>query len=112
MAARVFRNHAIALLLVALSLLGAAFADLPPGYVMGKIDGQDYMVRDNRQPALYTGDFADCTGDSSVNITRFDAAYYRDNMTIVFHLGGASALKNETIMSASIHSCFQRSLLT
>jgi hypothetical protein len=101
MAARMLRHHAIALLAVIMSFFSLTVADLPPGYVLGKIDGQVYMVRDNRQPALYTVDFADCTGSSSINITRFDAAYYRDNMTIVFHFNGASALKNETIMSKS-----------
>ena len=104
MAARVFRQYALALSLVILSLLGTTLAGLPPGYVMGTIDGQDYMVRDNRQPALYTGNFGDCTGSSSVDVTRFDASYYRDNMTIVFHLGGVSTLKNETIMSVSSQS--------
>ena len=101
MAATTSLRYAFVLLLAILSLVGITFAELPPGYVTANIDSQDYMVRDNRQPALYTGDFGDCTGSSSINVTRFDAAYYRDNMTIVFHLGGVSALKNETIMSAS-----------
>lgn len=101
MAARISRHYVFTLLLLILSLFGTTFGDLEPGYVIGTIDGQDYVVRDNRQPALYTGDFGDCTGSSIVNVTRFDAAYYRDNMTIVFHLSGISALKNETIMSAS-----------
>lgn len=38
-------------------------------------------------------------GGSSINVTRFDAAYYKDNMTVLFHLGGETALKNESIMS-------------
>lgn len=38
-------------------------------------------------------------GGSSLNVTRFDAAYYKDNMTILFHLGAETALKNEAIMS-------------
>jgi len=38
-------------------------------------------------------------GGSSLNVTRFDAAYYKDNMTILFHLGAETALKNESIMS-------------
>ncbi|KAF2689490.1 TRP-domain-containing protein [Lentithecium fluviatile CBS 122367] len=87
-----------ALLLASLSLLRPVLADTP-GFVKGVIDGKEYLVREDRQPALYTGDFGDCTGGSSVNVTRFDAAYYKDNMTIIFHLGGDSALKNETIMS-------------
>lgn len=70
---------------------------------MGKIDGQDYLVPDDRRPALYTKDYGDCMGQSLINVTRFDAAYYKDNMTIVFHLGGETALTNETIMSMSSH---------
>jgi hypothetical protein len=92
------QQYVFTLLLVTISLLGSALADTP-GYVHGTIDGKQYLVRDSRRPSLYTGDFGDCTGSSSINVTRFDAAYYRDNMTILFHLAGYSALKNETIMS-------------
>jgi ML-like domain len=54
----------------------------------------------NRYPALYTGDFGDCLGDQSLfNVTKFDAAYYADNLTIVFHLDGTSNIKNESLMS-------------
>ncbi|KAK3941899.1 TRP-domain-containing protein [Diplogelasinospora grovesii] len=53
----------------------------------------------NRYPALYTGDFGDCLGGQSLfNITKFDAAYYADNLTIVFHLDGTSNIKNESLM--------------
>jgi hypothetical protein len=53
----------------------------------------------DRVPALYTGDFGDCLGGQSLfNITKFDAAYYADNLTIVFHLDGASNIKNESLM--------------
>jgi hypothetical protein len=95
------RQYTLTALLVILFFFGTALAELPSGYVIGTVDGQQYLVRDNRRPALYTGDFGDCAGSSSINVTRFDAAYYRDNMTIVFHLGGDSALENETITSAS-----------
>lgn len=67
-------------------------------YVKGTIDGKEYRVRDNRQPALYTADYGDCLGESLINVTRFDAAYYRDNMTVLFHLEGQSALVSESIM--------------
>jgi ML-like domain len=56
---------------------------------------------DDRQPALYTQSFGDCQGDSLINVTRFDAAYYKDNMTVLFHLGGNTALANEDIMRGS-----------
>jgi hypothetical protein len=53
---------------------------------------------DDRRPALYTQDYGDCMGDSLINVTRFDAAYYKDNMTVLFHLEGHSALTNESLM--------------
>ena len=56
---------------------------------------------DDRQPALYTQSFGDCQGDGLLNVTRFDAAYYKDNMTVLFHLGGNTALANEDIMCKS-----------
>jgi hypothetical protein len=61
-------------------------------------DGVTEYLLDNRKPALYTGNFGDCLGDSLVNVSRFDAAYYKDNMTVQFHLVGNSALVNESIM--------------
>ncbi|PNS14883.1 hypothetical protein CAC42_2112 [Sphaceloma murrayae] len=55
-------------------------------------------VPDNRKPALYTGNFGDCLGSSLINVTRFDASYYADNMTIMFHLAGSTALQQESLM--------------
>lgn len=55
-------------------------------------------LNDDRRPSLYTQDFGDCQGDSLINVTRFDAAYYKDNMTVLFHLEGNSALANENLM--------------
>ncbi|KAK0723778.1 hypothetical protein B0T21DRAFT_294095 [Apiosordaria backusii] len=53
----------------------------------------------NRYPALYTGDYGDCLGGESLfRITRFDGAYYADNMTIVLHMDGTSSLRNESLM--------------
>ena len=63
-------------------------------------NGNKIWLQDNRRPALYTGDFGDCMGDSTVNVTRFDAAYYKDNMTVVFHLAGNTGLRSESVMSA------------
>ncbi len=60
--------------------------------------GNRIYLEGNRRPALYTQDFGDCQGDSLINVTRFDAAYYRDNMTILFHLAGNTALTNESLM--------------
>lgn len=62
-------------------------------------NGHPIWLRDDRKPALYTANFGDCLGDSLINVTRFDAAYYKDNMTVLFHLEGNTAVKNESLMS-------------
>ena len=62
--------------------------------------GNAEWVLDDRKPSLYTGDFGDCMGDSVINVTRFDASYYKDNATVMFHLAGNTALVNESVMSA------------
>ena len=99
MAPPVLLRSLLALLLAILVLLVPVISAMKEGYVVGTIDGQQYLVRDDRQPALYTKDYGDCMGGSLINVTRFDAAYYKDNMTILFHLSGETALKNESIMS-------------
>lgn len=65
--------------------------------------GTTQWFTDDRQPSLYTQTFGDCQGDSLLNLTRFDAAYYKDNMTVLFHLEGASALANESVIRKSTH---------
>ena len=61
-------------------------------------DGETVYLKNDRQPSLYTKNYGDCLGNSLVNVTRFDAAYYKDNMTVLFHLAGNSALYNESLM--------------
>lgn len=61
-------------------------------------DGTTVYLAENRRPALYTGNFGDCLGGSLINVSRFDAAYYHDNLTVNFHLAGSSALANESLM--------------
>lgn len=61
--------------------------------------GETIYLRDDRKPALYTRNFGDCLGSSLINVTRFDAAYYQDNMTVLFHLEGNTNVANESIMS-------------
>jgi hypothetical protein len=73
-------------------------------------DGQVVWLADNRRPALYTQSFGDCMGDSLINVTRFDAAYYKDNMTVLFHLAGISALTNQSLMRTLPRSCTARGL--
>jgi hypothetical protein len=72
-------------------------------YILGtNAAGVTQELADNRYPALYTGDFGDCMGGSSLlNVTAFDAAYYADNMTVLFHLMGTTNLQNASIMSTS-----------
>ncbi|KAL0937934.1 trp-like ion channel [Colletotrichum truncatum] len=77
-----------------------ALADTETVYITGQ--GKDGVSRElavNRYPALYTGDFGDCLGGQSLfNITKFDAAYYADNMTVQFHLDGTTNIRNESLM--------------
>ena len=61
--------------------------------------GETVYLADDRRPALYTQNFGDCLGSSTINVTRFDAAYYADNMTVLFHLEGNTAVANESLMS-------------
>lgn len=70
-----------------------------PKYVQGVTDsGESIALLDARRPALYTQNFGDCLGSSLINVTRFDAAYYKDNMTVLFHLEGNTAVANESLM--------------
>jgi len=71
-----------------------------PVYVKGtNSEGKTIRLLDSRTPALFTGDFGDCMGGQSlINVTTFDAAYYKDNMTVLFHLAGNTNLQNESIM--------------
>lgn len=61
-------------------------------------DGETIYLQDDRRPALYTQNFGDCLGGSLINVTRFDAAYYHDNMSVLFHLAGNSPLTNQSLM--------------
>jgi len=52
-------------------------------------------------PSLFTGDFGDCMGGQSlINLTSFDAAYYdtNDDMFVLFNIAGLSSLRNESVM--------------
>ncbi|KAK3336825.1 hypothetical protein B0T19DRAFT_52101 [Cercophora scortea] len=96
------RDQACALLLALFSIL-SVFVGVQADdnkYTYGTDGaGVTRQLAVNRYPALYTGDFGDCLGGQSLfNITKFDAAYYADNLTIVFHLDGASNIKNESLM--------------
>ncbi|KAI9838933.1 MAG: hypothetical protein M1819_004141 [Sarea resinae] len=60
--------------------------------------GETVYLKNTRKPSLYTQNFGDCLGSSVVNVTRFDAAYYKDNMTVLFHLQGNTQVRNESLM--------------
>lgn len=66
--------------------------------------GQTVYLLNDRRPSLYTQNFGDCQGDSLINVTRFDAAYYKDNMTVLFHLTGNTAVANESLMCEFPHA--------
>lgn len=72
-------------------------------YIQGtNAAGETKALLVDRYPALYTGDFGDCMGGQSlINLTAFDAAYYADNMTVLFNMAGASNLRNESVMRMS-----------
>ncbi|KAI0384565.1 TRP-domain-containing protein [Hypomontagnella monticulosa] len=69
-------------------------------YITGtSLDGVTTKLALDRTPALYTGDFGDCLGGQSLlNVTKFDAAFYYDNSTILFHLDGTTNIRNENLM--------------
>ncbi|CAL3962252.1 unnamed protein product [Diplocarpon coronariae] len=71
-----------------------------PEVVQGtNADGQTTTLLVDRYPALYSGDFGDCMGGQSlINLTSFDGAYYADNMTVLFNLAGTTNLRNESLM--------------
>ncbi|KAH8811413.1 hypothetical protein F5884DRAFT_669269 [Xylogone sp. PMI_703] len=87
-----------------LLLFGSLFTSIqaasPGVYITGTdAKGVTRQLLDSRFPALYTGDFGDCMGGQSlINVTAFDAAYYADNMTVLFHIAGMTNLASETVM--------------
>lgn len=93
-----FALRSLAVYLLLLLLASPTAADEDDKWVVGVVNGKKWKVRDDRQPSLYTADYGDCLGESAINVTRFDAAYYKDNMTIIFHLEGETGLRREDIM--------------
>ncbi|KAG6017839.1 hypothetical protein E4U54_002481 [Claviceps lovelessii] len=66
---------------------------------LGLNGGVNQNLDDSRYPALYSGDFDDCLGGESLfNVTKFDAAYYADNLTVLFHLDGTTNLRKEDVI--------------
>lgn len=98
------------LLLSILSSLATVRADddKDPNKVYIEGNGLDGVKREldvSRYPALYTGDFDDCMGGQSLfNVTKFDAAYYADNLTVLFHLDGSTNIRSENLVRSSPHA--------
>lgn len=99
--------------LVILNLLSVVLAT-DRVYIKGLgLDGVERDLDVSRTPALYTGDFDDCLGGESLfNITKFDAAYYADNLTVLFHLDGTTNVRSENLMrkyrvSKALHVAFK-----
>lgn len=69
--------------------------------------GVTRLLANDRDPALFTKDFGDClSGGSIINATRFDAAYYADNQSVLFHFDGSSSLQAEAVMMyISVEAC-------
>ena len=84
-----------------LSLIDFTYSENNQYVQMTDSNGQTIFLADNRKPSLYTQNFGDCLGSSLINVTRFDAAYYQDNMTVLFHLEGNTNVANESIMSTN-----------
>ncbi|KAH8659559.1 hypothetical protein BGZ61DRAFT_485756 [Ilyonectria robusta] len=91
--------RAMRLFLSAITLLPTVLAR-ETVYINGTgIDGVSRELDVSRYPDLHTGDFADCmNGESLFNVTKFDAAYYRDNLTVLFHLSGTTNIRQEALM--------------
>lgn len=84
---------------VALSTTTSASSSSSTQYVTyQEPDGKTVYLNNDRQPSLYTGNYGDCLGNSLINFTRFDAAYYKDNMTVLFQLEGNTAVANESLV--------------
>lgn len=87
------------------SLIPAVRADTPATISGTNAEGVTSTLLVDRTPALYTGNFGDCMGGQSlINLTSFDAAYYKDNMTVLFNMAGHTNLRNETVMRMFIQS--------
>ncbi|WQF89581.1 Putative ML-like domain, transient receptor potential channel Flc/Pkd2 [Colletotrichum destructivum] len=89
-----------AAIIILCAFLTTTMAATETVYITGQDkDGNTKELAVNRRPGLYTGDFGDCLGGQSLfNITKFDAAYYADNMTVQFHLDGTTNIRNESLM--------------
>ncbi|QDS70318.1 hypothetical protein FKW77_008438 [Venturia effusa] len=91
---------ALSLFFTTLTILPQSRADDVQTITYQNSDGTALYLKDDRRPALYTGDFGDCLGDSNklVTVIKFDASYYKDNMTITFDIQGSTTFVREALM--------------
>lgn len=61
--------------------------------------GNKIWLADDRKPALYTDNFGSCLDQGLVDVTRFDAALYHDNMTLMFDIQGSTNLTRDSVVS-------------
>ncbi|KIW09606.1 uncharacterized protein PV09_00474 [Verruconis gallopava] len=85
-------------LVLYLALLPVALSTTTEYITYQDNNGQKIYLADNRKPALYTGNFGSCLGESLIDVTRFDASYYHDNMTIIFDIQGSTNLTRDAVM--------------
>ncbi|KAL1960499.1 hypothetical protein VTO42DRAFT_7798 [Malbranchea cinnamomea] len=93
-----FAHHfqGIAVLAFLLIFAGRVRAE---GYVkIWDDDGDIRLVPDGRKPSLYTESFNGCMENSSIILSQFSAAFYRDNRTVLFNFEGQSLVPNDTLM--------------
>jgi hypothetical protein len=88
----------IALLALLFALVPSAKADQLIPYTNAQ--NEVTYLDDDRRPSLYTETFGDCLGSqkSLITVDRWDAAFYKDNLTIAFHIGGLTNLTREAVM--------------
>ncbi|KAM0279048.1 hypothetical protein ACHAQH_004830 [Verticillium albo-atrum] len=82
-----------------ISLIAPALARETVYQEFNTTDGETLQLAVDRYPALFSGDFADCLGGESLfNVTKFDAGYYKDNLTVVFHMDGTTNIRDENLI--------------
>lgn len=62
-------------------------------------DEARYEELKQHHPSLYTGNYGDCLGGESLfNITKYDVAYFRGDTAVLFHLNGATSVRQEDVI--------------
>jgi hypothetical protein len=90
----------LAVCTIFLGLLLVPFVSAEDSFVQWQDEtGQTVWLRDDRKPALYTDNFGSCLDNGLIDVTRFDAALYHDNMTLMFDIQGTTNLTRDSVMS-------------